>query len=74
MIARFAAEATAENLARADAWADAAIGALLPRIYQGFGAIQLMVRYNSVSTHIDAKQSIFHLVKINTDAVIRLSY
>lgn len=29
---------------RADAWADAAIAAILPRIYQGFGAIQLMVR------------------------------
>ncbi|KAF4969968.1 hypothetical protein FZEAL_10134 [Fusarium zealandicum] len=39
---RFASTATTENLARADAWADAAIGALLPRVYQGFGAIQLM--------------------------------
>ncbi|OAA61973.1 Zn(2)-C6 fungal-type DNA-binding domain protein [Niveomyces insectorum RCEF 264] len=40
---RFAAEPTPENLARADAWADAAIAAVLPRIYQGFGALQLMV-------------------------------
>ncbi|KIX07462.1 uncharacterized protein Z518_02115 [Rhinocladiella mackenziei CBS 650.93] len=39
---RFAAHAVPENLVRADAWADAAIGTLLPRIYQGFGAIQLM--------------------------------
>ncbi|KAL4783593.1 hypothetical protein BJX76DRAFT_357856 [Aspergillus varians] len=39
---RFAAPVTPENLARADAWADSAIGALLPHIYQGFGAIQLM--------------------------------
>ncbi|KAJ3577907.1 hypothetical protein NPX13_g2656 [Xylaria arbuscula] len=39
---RFAADPTPENLARADAWADAAIGALLSRIYQGFGAVQLM--------------------------------
>lgn len=40
---RFAAEPTPENLRRADSWADAAISLLLPRIYQGFGAIQLMV-------------------------------
>ncbi|CAK7236122.1 hypothetical protein SEUCBS140593_009511 [Sporothrix eucalyptigena] len=40
---RFAAPATPENLARADAWADAAIQATLPRIYEGFGAVQLMV-------------------------------
>ncbi|KAL3476664.1 hypothetical protein BJX99DRAFT_258211 [Aspergillus californicus] len=39
---RFAAPVSPENLARADAWADAAIAALLPRIYQGFGAVQLM--------------------------------
>ncbi|KAH8891222.1 hypothetical protein GQ53DRAFT_823854 [Thozetella sp. PMI_491] len=39
---RFAGKITPENLARADSWADAAIGALLARIYQGFGAIQLM--------------------------------
>ncbi|KAL4862121.1 hypothetical protein BDV12DRAFT_179273 [Aspergillus spectabilis] len=39
---RFAAPATPENIARADAWADTAIASLLPRIYQGFGAIQLM--------------------------------
>ena len=40
----FGALVTAETLAQADAWADAAISALLPRIYQGFGVIQLMVR------------------------------
>ncbi|CAK7199021.1 hypothetical protein SEUCBS139899_001689 [Sporothrix eucalyptigena] len=40
---RFAGEVTPENLARADAWADAAIEVVLPRIYQGFGALQLMV-------------------------------
>ncbi|KAF5026819.1 hypothetical protein F66182_1103 [Fusarium sp. NRRL 66182] len=39
---RFAAAPTPENLARADAWADAAIEALVPRIHNGFGAIQLM--------------------------------
>ncbi|KAJ5692592.1 hypothetical protein N7462_002015 [Penicillium macrosclerotiorum] len=39
---RFAGEISSENLAKADAWADTAIEALLPRIYQGFGAIQLM--------------------------------
>ncbi|KAF5009432.1 hypothetical protein FDECE_4364 [Fusarium decemcellulare] len=39
---RFAGEVSSESLKRADAWADAAIGALLPRIYQGFGVIQLM--------------------------------
>ncbi|KAH8810670.1 hypothetical protein F5884DRAFT_258450 [Xylogone sp. PMI_703] len=39
---RFAGTASPENLARADVWADTAIAALLPRIYQGFGAIQLM--------------------------------
>ncbi|KAI1459665.1 hypothetical protein F4805DRAFT_455463 [Annulohypoxylon moriforme] len=39
---RFAAKVTPENLARADAWADAAIETVLPHIYQGFGAIQLM--------------------------------
>ncbi|VUC23440.1 unnamed protein product [Clonostachys rosea] len=40
---RFASEPTPENLTKADAWADAAIGAVLPRVYQGFGVIQLMV-------------------------------
>ncbi|KAI5460118.1 hypothetical protein BGZ63DRAFT_455647 [Mariannaea sp. PMI_226] len=40
---RFASEPlTPENLAKADAWADVAIGSVLPRIHQGFGAIQLM--------------------------------
>ncbi|KAK5163898.1 uncharacterized protein LTR77_010292 [Saxophila tyrrhenica] len=39
---RFAAQPTGENLARADAWVDDALGALLPRLHQGFGAIQLM--------------------------------
>lgn len=36
---------TPNDLARADAWADAAISALLPRVYRGFGAIHLMVRF-----------------------------
>ncbi|CEJ57337.1 Putative Transcriptional regulatory protein moc3 [Penicillium brasilianum] len=40
---RFARDPSPENLAKADAWADAALEALLPRIYQGFGAVQLMV-------------------------------
>lgn len=40
---RFGAPATPENLARADAWADAAIQATLPHIYEGFGAVQLMI-------------------------------
>ncbi|KAI8714925.1 Fungal-trans domain-containing protein [Fusarium sp. LHS14.1] len=39
---RFAGEASIENLAKADAWADTAIKSLLPAIYQGFGVIQLM--------------------------------
>lgn len=39
----FGAPVTTNTLARADAWADAAISALLPRIYQGFGVVQLMV-------------------------------
>ncbi|KAL4925285.1 alkaline-phosphatase-like protein [Aspergillus undulatus] len=39
---RFAAPVTTESLARADAWADGAINALLPEIHRGFGAIQLM--------------------------------
>ncbi|KIW29061.1 hypothetical protein, variant [Cladophialophora immunda] len=39
---RFATKATPENLAKADAWANTAISSLLPRMYQGFGAIQLM--------------------------------
>ncbi|OOQ81716.1 hypothetical protein PEBR_42865 [Penicillium brasilianum] len=39
---RFARDPSPENLAKADAWADAALEALLPRIYQGFGAVQLM--------------------------------
>jgi hypothetical protein len=43
MFCRFGAPIATETLARADAWADAAIGALLPRIYEGFGAVQLMV-------------------------------
>lgn len=43
MFCRFGAPITTETLARADAWADAAISALLPRIYKGFGAVQLMV-------------------------------
>ncbi|KAL4790588.1 alkaline-phosphatase-like protein [Aspergillus venezuelensis] len=40
---RFASPLTSKSLARADAWADAAINALVPRIHQGFGAVQLMV-------------------------------
>ncbi|CAK7199499.1 hypothetical protein SEUCBS139899_002179 [Sporothrix eucalyptigena] len=40
---RFAAPATPQNLARADAWADKAIQATVPRIFEGFGAVQLMV-------------------------------
>ncbi|CAK7234114.1 hypothetical protein SCUCBS95973_008825 [Sporothrix curviconia] len=40
---RFAAPTTPQNLAQADAWADAAIQATLPRVYEGFGAVQLMV-------------------------------
>lgn len=40
---RFAAKVTPDSLARADAWADAALAVLLPRLHQGFGAIQLMV-------------------------------
>ncbi|KAJ0423293.1 hypothetical protein BJY00DRAFT_310423 [Aspergillus carlsbadensis] len=39
---RFGAPVTPESIAKADAWADAAIGALIPRIYQGYGAVQLM--------------------------------
>ncbi|KAK7222803.1 hypothetical protein V2G26_010806 [Clonostachys chloroleuca] len=39
---RSAADPTPENLAKADAWADRAIAAVLPRIYQGFGVVQLM--------------------------------
>ncbi|KAL3492064.1 hypothetical protein BJX62DRAFT_236497 [Aspergillus germanicus] len=39
---RFAAPVTPGNIARADAWADAAAGSLIPRIYQGYGAVQLM--------------------------------
>ncbi|CEL03760.1 hypothetical protein ASPCAL04904 [Aspergillus calidoustus] len=39
---RFGAPVTPESIARADAWADAAIGTLIPRIYQGYGAVQLM--------------------------------
>ncbi|KIW92796.1 uncharacterized protein Z519_06645 [Cladophialophora bantiana CBS 173.52] len=39
---RFAAKPTPENLARADAWASTAIESLLPRIYKGFGVVQLM--------------------------------
>ncbi|KAL4875675.1 hypothetical protein BJY04DRAFT_232283 [Aspergillus karnatakaensis] len=39
---RFAAPATPENLAKANVWADTAIASLFSRIYQGFGAIQLM--------------------------------
>ncbi|KAJ9635681.1 hypothetical protein H2204_005641 [Knufia peltigerae] len=41
-VMRFAAAPTEENLARGDAWADAAISVLLQQIYQGFGAVQLM--------------------------------
>ncbi|CAH0057908.1 unnamed protein product, partial [Clonostachys solani] len=37
-----AADPTPENLAKADAWVDKAIAAVLPRIYQGFGVVQLM--------------------------------
>ena len=49
---RFAAKPTAQTLARADAWADAAIASTVPRIYQGFGAIQLMVRHGqSIQCH-----------------------
>jgi hypothetical protein len=47
LLSRFAEDPSSENLARADAWADAALEALLPRIYQGFGAVQLMVRPQS---------------------------
>ncbi|KAL1887658.1 hypothetical protein Sste5346_010053 [Sporothrix stenoceras] len=43
LIDLFGAEPTLHNLARADAWADAAIQSTLPRIYEGFGAVQLMV-------------------------------
>ncbi|KAL2795194.1 hypothetical protein BJX66DRAFT_324856 [Aspergillus keveii] len=39
---RFAAPVTPENIAIADAWADAAVASLIPRIYQGYGAVQLM--------------------------------
>ncbi|KAJ5775489.1 uncharacterized protein N7511_000500 [Penicillium nucicola] len=39
---RFAGPVSEQNFAKADAWADASIGILLPRIYQGFGALQLM--------------------------------
>lgn len=39
---RFGAQPTPQNLARADAWADAAIQYILPHIYEGFGAVQLM--------------------------------
>ncbi|OAA76214.1 Transcription factor [Akanthomyces lecanii RCEF 1005] len=39
---RFASEPTKQTLRQADAWADAAIEAVRPRIHQGFGVIQLM--------------------------------
>ncbi|KAL4960128.1 alkaline-phosphatase-like protein [Aspergillus stella-maris] len=54
---RFASPVTTKSLARADAWADAAINSLLPRIHQGFGAIQLMVRNDEC----------FMLKRTNTD-------
>lgn len=41
---RFASAPTKENMQQADAWVDAALEVVLPRIYQGFGATQLMVR------------------------------
>lgn len=40
---RFAAHPSRQDLTKADAWADRAVAAVLPRIYQGFGAIQLMI-------------------------------
>ncbi|CAK7213518.1 hypothetical protein SBRCBS47491_001827 [Sporothrix bragantina] len=43
LMAMFAMPATPQNMARADAWADAAIQSTLPRVYEGFGAVQLMV-------------------------------
>jgi hypothetical protein len=46
---RFAAPLDEGSLEMADKWADEAIGSLLSRVYQGFGAIQLMV-YNISTT------------------------
>lgn len=40
---RFASPPTKENLEQADAWVDAALEVVLPRMYQGFGVVQLMV-------------------------------
>lgn len=41
---RFAGDPSPENMRRADAWANAAISSVLSKVYQGFGAVQLMVR------------------------------
>ncbi|KAF3395488.1 hypothetical protein DPV78_009190 [Talaromyces pinophilus] len=48
---------TSHDLARADAWADAAINALLPRVYRGFGAIHLMALL--LAHHYDLNRNYF---------------